>query len=687
MAVLTFTVGGTTPDYTTIAAAEASIPANMVTDDNQRRFQCRDVTFAEADIDWGAGVTTDATRFAALEAESGTAFDGVAGNGPVMNPTSGTSTAGGHIIRLDADFSEIINIEITSGQDSYTDNELYSAVKFNSGDCRLLRCILHDMMQTTGTKETGAVLVPSNVGGDVFILNNIVYEFGDGSNAARGIEINLWDAGNTYHVIGNAVYNMHGAVGIEWFFDNGTASTGNFYNNLVMGSGGDDYDITSAGDSTVNGSHNGSGDLTASVFGSNEKESLTDSTEWVSVTGGSEDFHLKSGATSIAAGSDRGTTPSGVEFDIDDFDRDDAAVTWDIGADQFVSSGVSGIADFNLPVMSITGIGHVARAGIADFNLPVPTITGIGDIPIVGLADFSLPSMAITGIGDLPIVGLADFNLPVITITGAGAVALDGIADFNLPVPTITGAGLVSSSTPVLGDADFDLPSLGIAGVGLVAVAGIADFNLPIITITGIGDIPLAGVADFNLPNLAITGAGFRTILGIADFNLPSLTIPAVGDVLIKGVADFDLPNLGLSATGIVGAFSAVAGIADFNLPSLWVNTQGGVDIPMVNIFSTSGQSGAETGTAFTLSRKAGSWFINRDVLAQVILGSGSATIHIEVSLDGGSTFADIVSSVTASAILAFNLPPIIRVRLSAATAATVNVWLDADLVVTRVNN
>lgn len=243
------------------------------------------------------------------------------------------------------------------------------------------------------------------------------------------------------------------------------------------------------------------------------------------------------------------------------------------------------------------------------------------------------------------------------------------------------------ASGDILGIADFDLPILGVTGLATIDIAGIADFALPVPTIVGLGDIPVDGIANFPLPVPTITGVGVLPVDGVADFSLPALNIPAIGDILVSGSANFPLPLMLVDATGVVGELSTVDGIANFNLPSLWVNTQGGVNIPMVNIFSITGQTGAVTGTALTLERRAGVWVVNRDVLAQVILGSGSATIEIEVSLDGGSTFANIVAAITASQVIAFNLPPIIRVRLSAATAATVNVWLDADLVLTRIDN
>lgn len=295
--------------------------------------------------------------------------------------------------------------------------------------------------------------------------------------------------------------------------------------------------------------------------------------------------------------------------------------------------------------------------GIADFNFPVPTITGESGHKI---ADFNLPVITITGIGDVPIAGVADFNLPTPTITGVGTTANFGSADFNLPVPTITGIGIV----PRTGIADFGLPVLTIDGAGAVLVRGVADFNLPF-GLTAIGDVPIDGIADFNLPIITITGFGDVPRTGIADFNLP----------------------FAVSARGTTTGVVTTLGDAILNLPRLWLDTQGRIDVHVVNIFSVTGQTGAVTGTAVALQRQAGAFFVNRDVLAQIVLGAGSATINVEASLDGGSTFTNIIAAATASQVASFQLPPLIRVRLSAATGATVNVFLDADLVAVKTDH
>jgi hypothetical protein len=63
--------------------------------------------------------------------------------------------------------------------------------------------------------------------------------------------------------------------------------------------------------------------------------SITTANQYISTTEGSEDLHIKNTAADIyETGVDLGTTPTGVQFDIDNYDRDTGGVTWSIGADQ-----------------------------------------------------------------------------------------------------------------------------------------------------------------------------------------------------------------------------------------------------------------------------------------------------------------------------------------------------------------
>lgn len=98
------------------------------------------------------------------------------------------------------------------------------------------------------------------------------------------------------------------------------------------------FNLASPANATMD--HNASSDTTASGTGS--LTSIVTADQYVSTVVGSEDLHLKSGSDCIGAGADLGTTPTGVNFDIDGRDRDAEVDVWDIGADQFVAAAAAG---------------------------------------------------------------------------------------------------------------------------------------------------------------------------------------------------------------------------------------------------------------------------------------------------------------------------------------------------------
>jgi hypothetical protein len=110
-------------------------------------------------------------------------------------------------------------------------------------------------------------------------------------------------------------------------------------NNIVCGTGGTtsgtkaDYSVASPTNQVAN--RNQSSDATAP--GTTNYRNIAASGEFISTVDGSENYHLKTGANAINNGEDLVTTPSGVQYDIDNRDRDALNDTWDIGADEFVS--------------------------------------------------------------------------------------------------------------------------------------------------------------------------------------------------------------------------------------------------------------------------------------------------------------------------------------------------------------
>jgi hypothetical protein len=166
--------------------------------------------------------------------------------------------------------------------------------------------ILYDITNTfTGSAEINAI---ERTGGNVKILNNTVFDVhSDGNSQVHGIS----------HA------------------DDATVIV---QNDLVVdttGTGAEDFKVDSPSNSTMD--HNLSSDATASGTGSLINKASAD--QFVSTS--PVNLHLKSGADAIDAGTDLGTTPSGVEVDIDGLNRDTDPSNdpWDMGAHEFVAAG------------------------------------------------------------------------------------------------------------------------------------------------------------------------------------------------------------------------------------------------------------------------------------------------------------------------------------------------------------
>lgn len=169
--------------------------------------------------------------------------------------------------------------------------------------------------------------VGTTTGSRASIINNILY---DGTQQS-----------------GNAAYFISGATGarITWALNNtvfnGVSTLGTVFginiidetnfkmqNNIAMDNEDGDYLVTSYSNATV--TNNGASDASASGTGS--LDNLTTANQFVS-TGTPPDLHVQDTAADIfEAGTDLVTTPTGVNFDIDNYDRDDGATTWSIGA-------------------------------------------------------------------------------------------------------------------------------------------------------------------------------------------------------------------------------------------------------------------------------------------------------------------------------------------------------------------
>ena len=227
-------------------------------------------------------------------------------------------------------------------------------------------------LTSTGAAVSAGLNLGTNSTQDVYARNNIIHGLTTQSTHIHGIYIwGTGDSSNSRHVMNNLVYRIDNSsttkeasgitvAGSNWgvylynntvYYVKATGGGDNAFcfsindtdtvikNNIAArplawhsywqkcfgesGFSGSTHDYNLSTDSTATGTNSVTGESYGDLF--------------VSDTGGTEDLHLKEGADAIGAGVDLGTTPTGVNVDIDGRDRDAQGDTWDIGADQYVA--------------------------------------------------------------------------------------------------------------------------------------------------------------------------------------------------------------------------------------------------------------------------------------------------------------------------------------------------------------
>ena len=317
--------GSPTRDFTTITLWEASLSAHSGDD---VRGEC----YADSDFDESFTINDATPDSIVLTAADGEEHDGTANSGVRWQASTDrvicTSGAMPLVISwIEFDFN---------GNDSSQYDSMIHLASVTPNVHEIRNCLLHDYVGLSNAY--GVYLAePSRA------LNNIVYDNGKTHSKDRsvyGIVVasSSGDEGSIYNNTVYKIYSDNGASPCAGIAVNDNVVIKNAINNIVCGTTGTtsgaindfvyaganntfDYNLSSD-DSLPDGLHN--------------VESKLASNQFVSTTDGSEDLHLKSGADAIGAGTDLGTTPSGVEIDIDGRDRDAEGDTWDIGADQYV---------------------------------------------------------------------------------------------------------------------------------------------------------------------------------------------------------------------------------------------------------------------------------------------------------------------------------------------------------------
>ena len=241
------------------------------------------------------GSTTDADHYVRLQAAPGQQHTGVAGTGVVLDGGGTLSRA----IEADDNYTQIAGLEMRN----FTG---ISGTLTGRGDNLLFEDLLiHDV-------GNHAVRSSSSEASSFVLRNSILYNGGQ-----EGVRVGYSTANVTidncsiYNMTMQGVFVLAGSLTVR--------------NTISGNNGAADFDLTGA--TVAVESNNLSSDSTASGSGSLTNRAAA--AQFVSLTGGSEDLHLKAGADALDTGSTR------AEF-ADDIDGDarPQSAAWDIGADE-----------------------------------------------------------------------------------------------------------------------------------------------------------------------------------------------------------------------------------------------------------------------------------------------------------------------------------------------------------------
>lgn len=209
--------------------------------------------------------------------------------------------------------------------------------------------ILDSSLNSAGNPE--GLIKPQSGADNSVIKNNIIADcVNDGAGSFTNCIGAATQTFTGFNVYNNIIYNPE-TNGVGWGFGNGGVVV---INNTIYGAGNNGFNIAHS-NSTVTARNNAVFGSTGSDYSANIDTRQTNASEdttgdaglqsfvtaeqFTSTTGGSEDFHLITGADLIDAGTDLTTTAN---IDIDNYDRDAGGVTWDIGADEFIAVPVGG---------------------------------------------------------------------------------------------------------------------------------------------------------------------------------------------------------------------------------------------------------------------------------------------------------------------------------------------------------
>lgn len=440
MPTVTKSIGTNSRDYSTITLWEAAIDNTTYPDANTTaKGECYD----DSAFDESVTINASASNVVAIEltVAAGHRHDGTAGTGARISRTA--SSEGILTWALAATPSIVSWLELTRSGASAFGGGVSMNITGSAALARASHLLVHSMSTSTSNNIYSGIFftVSSFVQG--VAVNNVLYDLkntkADSSGSGSALSAGGRAASSAYH--NNTI---HGC-GIF-----GASATGNFVgldatnnanlalrNNLVTNSTNNGSGTVADFDAETNPtySHNASSDATASGTGS--LTSITTANQYVSTVVGSEDLHLKTGSDCINAGTDLGTTPTGVNLDIDGYDRDATGVVWDIGADEFVEAYLAAYGTSWSPSRSLPA---VAARSAAIATAPAAVFDRANPVSFSGVLACSQSNVHLLAVGSV--------TIPVVSIKAKCRVSIGPAVQCNLDIgPAAQGVVLIGKRT------------------------------------------------------------------------------------------------------------------------------------------------------------------------------------------------------------------------------------------------
>lgn len=526
--VRTVTVKSAGGDYTSLSAAESGEQADLVSLDRQLNIECYAmVDTAAVTID---GWTTDATRYINIYAPEAEGHSGIFTTSKYVHQVSTTFTSS---FVISEDYVRLTRLQIDQGHLGSTDRAsgvfVTGTAAAASSDIILDSCIVRSCGRNS---STGGIFGGS---GKVTVYNSIVYGCSTGLRCTFNTSACTMDC-----------YNVTACTSANYAYhrDGGTMTLTNCYsgNSTTADYSGTITRTSCAHSSSIN------------TFPGSTRLLAHSTANFVSVTAGSEDYHLVETALLRGMGTDLSAT---FTVDIDGDTRSDGA--WDIGADEYAAAGggtsvtlatIASAVALNAPTVSpgaaTVALGTIASTAVLYTATVVPAAVDVVGAHIASQAATQAPTIA----------------------PGSASVSLASIAAAEtLHAPTASPGAVTVEAAHIASAVALNVPvvSQGGVSVGLATIASVAALGAPSFSVgaASVAAATIASAVSMNAPTLAYR-VSCATIAAAAVVRPPSLALSVAG-ASIASVAALAAPTV--AAGGVDVALATIASAAELHAP------------------------------------------------------------------------------------------------------------------------